>query len=113
MNRAILLYLPLFIFLSYSSITKADKEENTMQHLKENPPLNPLQYNLQPGIYQHYKGKLYKVIGTARHTETLEECVIYQALYGDHDYWIRPAAMFCESIEIDGVMIPRFKFVQD
>lgn len=83
------------------------------QQYQQNRPLNPLQYNLRPGIYQHYKGQLYKVISIARHTETLEEFVIYQALYGDYDYWVRPAAMFCETIEIDGVITPRFKLVQE
>jgi hypothetical protein len=108
-----LLYLPLCMFLTYSSMTGADKKENIMPQHKQHAPLNPLQYNIQPGIYQHYSGKRYKVIGIARHSETLEECVIYQALYGDYGYWVRPAAMFCETVEINGVIMPRFKFIQD
>lgn len=62
-------------------------------------------------IYQHYKGKLYKIITLARHTETEEWCVVYQSLYGTYDYWIRPLSMFCESIEIKGVITPRFKLI--
>ncbi|MCC8416992.1 MAG: DUF1653 domain-containing protein [Rickettsia endosymbiont of Bryobia graminum] len=63
------------------------------------------------GIYQHYKGKLYQIIGLARHSETLEELVVYQALYGSFGLWIRPANMFNESIVINGKNIPRFKFL--
>ncbi|MEO6800087.1 MAG: DUF1653 domain-containing protein [Rhodanobacter sp.] len=60
------------------------------------------------GIYRHYKGQRYRVLGTARHSETLEELVVYQALYGEHGLWVRPAVMFCEMIELDGEPIARF-----
>lgn len=65
-------------------------------------------------VYEHYKGKKYKIIGIATHTETLEECVVYQALYydekfGNHAVWVRPLTMFTESVIIDGVQKPRFK----
>ncbi len=114
MKRFFLYPLFISIFISYTSITITDPKGSIMQNqYEQNAPLNPLQYKLKPGIYQHYKGQLYRVIGIARHTETLEESVIYQALYGDYDYWIRPAAMFCETINIDGVITPRFKFVQE
>ena len=65
---------------------------------------------MQPtaGIYRHYKGQRYRVLGTARHSETLEPMVVYQALYGEHGLWVRPAAMFCETIELDGEPIARF-----
>jgi hypothetical protein len=65
---------------------------------------------MQPtaGIYRHYKGQRYRVLGTARHSETLEPLVVYQALYGEHGLWVRPAAMFCETIELDGEPIARF-----
>lgn len=66
---------------------------------------------MKSGIYQHYKGKLYQVIGLARHSETLEELVVYQALYDNFGLWTRPAKMFNESIVIDGKNIPRFKFL--
>lgn len=64
------------------------------------------------GIYRHYKGQRYRVLGTARHSETLELLVVYQALYGEHGLWVRPAAMFCETIERDGAPIARFALEQ-
>ena len=69
---------------------------------------------MQPvaGIYRHYKGQRYRVLGTARHSETLEPLVVYQALYGEHGLWVRPAAMFCETIELDGEPIARFALEQ-
>jgi len=65
-----------------------------------------------PGVYRHYKGQRYRVLGTARHSETLEELVVYQALYGEHGLWVRPAAMFAETIELDGEPIARFALEQ-
>ncbi len=53
---------------------------------------------LEPGLYKHYKGNLYKVIGVAKHSETLEELVVYQALYGEYGLWVRPAKMFTERV---------------
>lgn len=64
------------------------------------------------GIYRHYKGQRYRVLGTARHSETMEEVVVYQALYGDFGLWVRPASMFCETVELDGEPIPRFALEQ-
>ena len=60
------------------------------------------------GLYRHYKGGQYEVIGTARHSETLEAMTVYRALYGAHDLWVRPAAMFSEQVLINGLMQPRF-----
>lgn len=65
------------------------------------------------GIYKHYRGNLYRVVGVCRHTETLEELVVYQSLYGDYGLWARPRAMFDETIEVDGSQVPRFAFQQD
>ena len=69
---------------------------------------------MQPatGIYRHYKGQRYRVLGTARYSETLEPMVVYQALYDEHGLWVRPAAMFCETIELDGEPIARFALEQ-
>ena len=61
-----------------------------------------------PGLYRHYKGNLYEVIDTARHSETLEPMTVYRALYGDHGLWVRPAAMFEEVVVIDGIAQARF-----
>ncbi|HUA80289.1 MAG TPA: DUF1653 domain-containing protein [Dyella sp.] len=63
------------------------------------------------GIYRHYKGQSYRVIGTARHSETMEELVVYQALYGDYGLWVRPASMFVETVELEGEPIPRFALI--
>jgi hypothetical protein len=63
---------------------------------------------LKPGKYRHYKGGEYEVIGVAKHSETQEELVVYRALYGDFDLWVRPLAMFIEKIEINGEQVQRF-----
>ena len=61
-----------------------------------------------PGLYRHYKGLMYEVVGTARHSESLEPMTLYRALYGERGLWVRPAAMFNEEVVIDGVRQPRF-----
>lgn len=68
------------------------------------PPLP----ELSPGRYRHYKGNDYEVVAVARHSETLEPVVVYKALYGDGGIWVRPYAMFCEQIVIDGRPVHRF-----
>jgi hypothetical protein len=60
------------------------------------------------GRYRHYKGGDYEVLGAVRHSETLEPMVLYRALYGEQGLWVRPHAMFFETIEVDGVRQPRF-----
>jgi len=62
---------------------------------------------MELGIYRHYKGKLYEVTATAKHTETLEEMVVYRDL--KDQYWARPLSMFLEQVEVDGVWVPRFE----
>lgn len=64
---------------------------------------------LTPGRYRHYKGNEYTVIGTARHSETLEELVVYRQEYGDHGLWVRPKTMFLETVQIEGQQVPRFQ----
>ena len=68
---------------------------------------------VKPGRYRHFKGNEYEVIGTARHSETLEEMVVYRALYGDGGLWVRPAAMWTEQVERDGYRGPLFRPVGD
>lgn len=63
------------------------------------------------GKYEHYKGKLYQVLGLCKHTETLEELVFYKSLYGNYDCWVRPVKMFFEEIEHENQIRPRFIFV--
>ena len=67
---------------------------------------------LAPGRYRHYKGKDYRVLHVATHSETREKLVVYQTLYGDFDYWVRPLDMFLESVEVDGRQVPRFALVE-
>lgn len=65
------------------------------------------------GIYQHYKGPCYRVLGVCRHSETLEEMVYYECLYDNPNgrYWVRPRAMFEGEVEVDGVMRRRFTYL--
>lgn len=65
------------------------------------------------GIYRHYKGNLYQVLHTARHSESEEWLVVYRALYGDYGVWVRPLTMFCESVTIDSKTLPRFELVKE
>ena len=71
---------------------------------------------LSPGIYEHYKGKRYEVIGIVHHSETLEELVLYKALYetkfGQDSLWVRPLAMFMENVEVEGKLVPRFRYLE-
>ncbi|NIF84085.1 DUF1653 domain-containing protein [Comamonas sp. Tr-654] len=69
----------------------------------------PALITTEPGLYEHYKGMRYEVIATVRHSETLEPMTLYRALYGEHGLWVRPAAMFNETVVIDGVEQPRFR----
>ena len=75
--------------------------------------LPPMPTDPKPGLYRHYKGKDYRVIGVARHSETEELLVVYQALYGERGLWVRPAAMFNETVEADGKRLPRFAGVAE
>ncbi len=70
---------------------------------------------IKPGIYQHYKGERYRIIGVAKHSETLEDLVIYEALYDNKmsKLWARPVAMFLGEVEVDGQKVPRFKFISE
>jgi hypothetical protein len=69
---------------------------------------------VQSGRYRHYKkGHEYEVLGTARHSETEEEFVVYRALYGEQGLWIRPTTMFLETVIVDGLPCPRFQRLPD
>jgi hypothetical protein len=73
------------------------------------PPL----IETRPGIYRHYKNLMYEVLGTVRHSETLEPMTLYRALYGERGLLVRPAAMFSEEVVIDGVRQPRFSWISE
>lgn len=64
------------------------------------------------GLYEHYKGFRYRMIGVARHTETEEELAVYKALYGEGGLWVRPLKMFLENVVINGKSVPRFKAIE-
>lgn len=68
---------------------------------------------IKTGIYRHYKGKDYLVLGTAHHSETREALVVYRCLYDDYSLWVRPAAMFTGSVDVDGQQVPRFAFLHE
>jgi hypothetical protein len=84
-------------FICYHSIMKQELSEQAL--------------SLKPGIYQHFKGNLYQLLGVCRHSETQEELVVYQALYGNYGLWVRPLAMFTGHVEKDGYSGPRFSFI--
>ena len=66
---------------------------------------------IRTGRYRHYKGQEYEVIGIARHSESEEELVVYRTCYGQHDLWVRPKAMFLESVMVEGIPTPRFAYI--
>ena len=65
------------------------------------------------GKYEHYKGKPYRVLAVAKHSETLEEMVVYQQLYGEEGIWVRPLEMFLETVEVEGKSISRFRYIEE
>jgi hypothetical protein len=68
---------------------------------------------IKPGLYRHYKNKNYRVIGVAKHSETLEDLVVYEALYENDlsKLWVRPLTMFLENVEVDDKLVPRFEYI--
>jgi cyclomaltodextrinase / maltogenic alpha-amylase / neopullulanase len=68
---------------------------------------------IKSGRYRHFKGNEYEVVGTAKDSETMEEVVVYRALYGDRGLWVRSARMFAESVTRDGQTVPRFEYLGD
>jgi hypothetical protein len=74
-------------------------------------PFSEAATKLPLGTYEHYKGYRYEVLGVGRHTETLEELVIYRSLYGTYDLWLRPLIFFLETVDWEGKVLPRFKLI--
>ena len=74
--------------------------------------MNTKSEQVQLGKYRHYKGNEYEVIGVAKHSETLEDLVVYRALYSEGGLWVRPLGMFLEEVLIDGKVIPRFTYTE-
>ena len=73
------------------------------------PPLP----SLRTGLYRHYKGGEYELLAVAYHSETLAPMVVYRALYGTRQVWVRPAEMWSEAVTVDGLTVPRFSYVGD
>ena len=69
--------------------------------------------NIKPGVYRHFKGNLYRLLHIARHSESLEPMVVYQALYGEGGIWVRPASMWNDTVERDGVSCKRFTYIEE
>jgi hypothetical protein len=74
--------------------------------------------NIKLGKYRHYKGKEYEVVGIAKHSETLEDVVVYRALYqseefGDNALWVRPVGMFLEKVMVDSSEVSRFEYIKN
>ena len=69
--------------------------------------------DIRPGRYRHFKGNEYEVLFTATHSETMEPMVVYRALYGERGVWVRPAAMWNETVERDGKTFQRFTYIDD
>lgn len=74
-------------------------------------PFSEAATQLTLGIYEHYKGNRYEILGVGRHSETHEEMVVYRALYGSHDFWIRPLKMFFDTVTWEGKTVPRFRLI--
>lgn len=72
-----------------------------------------MENEIKTGRYRHFKGNEYEVIGTARHSETMEEMVVYRALYGEYGLWVRPASMWNEMVERDGKVYQRFTYIEE
>ena len=72
-----------------------------------------MEQKLKPGIYRHFKGGEYELVGIAHHSETMEDMVVYRALYGEGELWVRPRSMWEETVCRDGVEVPRFTYIGD
>lgn len=69
--------------------------------------------DIKLGKYRHFKGNEYEVVALAHNSETMEDMVVYKALYGDFDYWVRPASMWNETVERDGKVFKRFTYIEE
>ena len=69
--------------------------------------------DLKKGIYRHFKGNMYELCDVVTHSETLEKMIVYRALYGEKELWVRPASMWNETVEINGEKVPRFRLIEE
>ncbi len=75
------------------------------------PPISEQARSVKLGLYEHFKGNKYMLHGVVWHSETEEEMALYQHLYGDFSFWVRPLNMFLEEVEYQGKRMPRFKYI--
>lgn len=99
------------IWLIWSEDDGYKSNEGSNLTEKPIPELSAEAKSFKLGKYRHYKGGEYETIGIGRYSETLEEVVVYRALYDDGSVWVRPLAMFVEDVEIDGERKPRFTYI--
>lgn len=92
---------------------ETNQEAMILPEIKQTEPivLPVVDMPIPPGVYEHFKGKHYTVLYVAKHSETLESYVVYRQLYGNGEVWIRPLAMFLEDVEVDGKIVPRFRYI--
>lgn len=69
--------------------------------------------DIKLGKYRHFKGNEYEVVALAHNSETMEDMIVYKALYGNFDYWVRPASMWNETVERDGKVFKRFTYIEE
>lgn len=101
-------------FLAISSICFAEPKMLPKPDKSHIPPYSDVAQSIVVGAtYQHYKGPLYVVLSVARNSETLEEVVVYQGLYGQHNIWVRPLDMFLENVLVEGKWQQRFRLIQN
>jgi len=101
--------------LLLASCTSAAPGLNAVSSIekKEEKSMNNAETTIRIGLYKHYKGNMYHVLGIARHSESHEILVIYQMLYGSYGYWVRPLTMFTGAVMHEGKSVPRFSFVSE
>lgn len=92
-------------------MSPADDLQNTPIAHGAGVALAPMGPPIATGLYQHYKGGRYEVLGLVRHSESLQEMVLYRALYGENGLWVRPRAMFESMVEVNGATVARFSRV--
>ena len=106
-NDTLTLFIP-----SKSSLLLINDKHSDVQKTTNQNNTKPSQITSIPiGLYEHFKGKQYRVLHIAKHSETEEAYVVYQQMYGNKEIWIRPLSMFIETIDKNGEKIPRFKYI--
>jgi hypothetical protein len=103
--------VPIYERLGFIKTAEQQEHENGIIYVPMAHSFRKITNPTPLGIYRHYKGNQYEVIGYAKHSETLEDMVIYKALYGEHGTWVRPASMWNELVETDGKTVKRFEYI--